>query len=89
MDHHNPLYDRIKLLPVEDMQQMIKDYEQFEKDGKIGDCLLRRTAQDFITENRMSSSAVVHLMKDFAFECLRFFYRISAFHTTSVLNTET
>lgn len=52
---------------------VINDYEQFEKDGFIDDSFLRRTANKMIAEYDLSSSFVVMLMKDIAFECYRHF----------------
>lgn len=58
--------EQVESWPYEVIEQCIKDYEQFEKDGYIGDCLLRSKAQSFELPINVSV-----LMKDIAFECYR------------------
>ena len=41
------LRDRIQALTKQNLQQLTEDYEQVERDGEIGDCYLRSTAEDF------------------------------------------
>lgn len=54
---------------TETLGQIIKDWEQFEKEGNIGDCELRRTAQ-FIM-GKLASSNITFWMKDVAFMTYR------------------
>ena len=49
--------------------QLISDYEKFEKDGMIGECLLRSTANTLMPGN----PNVVLWMREIAFECYRYY----------------
>jgi hypothetical protein len=55
-------------LDRETIIQLIRDYEQFERDGMIGDCELRRRANSFQT---VHLGNVVMFMERLAFEAYR------------------
>ena len=63
----NIIRSYISILPRKEVLSLIKDYEAFEQAGSIGDCALRRTAQDFTPPG----SSVVNMMRDVAFEAYR------------------
>lgn len=58
---------RIENLEIETIKQLIADYEQFERDGFIGDCELRKLATDGFFEN----ANVSIFMYQIVFECYR------------------
>jgi hypothetical protein len=66
--------DMVQVMPLGDIRQLILDWEQLERDGKIGDCLLRETARNFI--GAMSFIHLPSVMRDFAFEAYRFIAKV-------------
>ncbi len=58
-------------LTEDQMQQIISDWNRFEHDGFIGDCLLRKTAKEEIDKVGMEGSRVTTIMRDIAFEVFR------------------
>lgn len=64
----NMIRDYISILPQREVLRLIEDYEEFERAGSIGDCALRRTAQNFISP----CDSIVMAMRDVAFEAYRF-----------------
>ena len=70
------LSDRIRALTTDNLEQLIEDYEQFERDGAIGDCYLRSTAKEFAESLGIQVSGVLW-MDRVAFEAYReLFYRV-------------
>jgi len=70
------LRDRIQALTKQNLQQLIEDYEKFERDGAIGDCYLRSTAKEFAESLGIQVSGVLW-MDRVAFEAYReLFYRV-------------
>ena len=63
----NTIRAYISILPQHEVLRLIEDYETFERSGSIGDCALRRTAQDFLPPG----CSVVSMMRDVAFEAYR------------------
>jgi hypothetical protein len=61
-----------------DTQQIIHDWEQFEKNGHIGDCALRKLAQEYIEHKNMSAHYITLIMKDLTFEILLRHYKKSS-----------
>jgi hypothetical protein len=55
----------------EDLRLLICDYEEFEKNGQIGDCYLRTTAHKYMESVKMSGHNVVFIMEKIAFESFR------------------
>lgn len=64
------LSDRIRALTTDNLEQLIEDYEQFERDGAIGDCYLRSTAKEFAESLGIQVSSVLW-MDRVAFEAYR------------------
>jgi hypothetical protein len=58
-----------------DLWLIIKDYEQFEQDGVIGDCFLRTTANNLIEQVSVPSHNAVMVMERLAFEASMKFTR--------------
>lgn len=70
-----PLIDEfVVTLTDERRHQIITDYEQFEKEGVIGDCEMRRTAIELIDRVGGGQHRIVIWMRDLVFEVLRFYY---------------
>ncbi len=67
------LRDRIQALTKQNLQQLIEDYEKFERDGAIGDCYLRSTAKEFAESLGIQVSGVLW-MDRVAFEAYRELY---------------
>lgn len=67
------LRDIIQTLTKQNLQQLIEDYEQFERDGAIGDCYLRSTAKEFAESLGIQVSGVLW-MDRVAFEAYRELY---------------
>ena len=53
--------------------ECIANYEELEKEGAIGDCLLRTTAENYYKALGTYSNVVMN-MGTIAFECYRYFY---------------
>ena len=70
----NIIQEILSAMPLEDVEQLTVDFEQFEKDGFIGDCLLRKTAQN-LPLNGMQNANVAIFMYTIAFEAYRHLYR--------------
>jgi hypothetical protein len=60
--------DQIAKWPMERVNIVLAQWDDFERDGAIGDCDLRRAAQDM---NPSATSGVTTMMRDIAFECYR------------------
>ncbi|MCK9369267.1 hypothetical protein M0R04_04950 [Candidatus Dojkabacteria bacterium] len=54
-----------------DMKIILADYAQLEKDGYIGECLLRTKAEEW--ENEINYHSVVLIMRDLAFAAYKRF----------------
>ena len=63
----NKIKERIEKLSYDDVIRIIEDYEQFEKDGFIGDCLLRKTAEDIGVDGN-----IIFWMERVALEAYRY-----------------
>lgn len=63
----------IKGLTDEQRIQCIRDYEVLHKHGAIGECLLRRLAEDYMFAHGMTSISIVTVMDHMAQECYQFF----------------
>ena len=62
----------VEQLTDADKLAIIKGYEQFQKDGVIGDEPIRRFAVDFM-DSIQTTSNVVMWMQRLAFECYKYF----------------
>ena len=68
------LRDRIQALTKQNLQQLTKDYEKFERDGEIGDFYLRSTADDFLSGGPLTLGVQISpvlWMERIAFEAYR------------------
>jgi hypothetical protein len=67
------LHDHVANLERDIVLQIIRDYEQFERDGAIGDCHLRSIAHDLIESITKSTDtgSIVCWMERLAFEAYR------------------
>ena len=63
----------IKQFDEKTLAQFIDDYEQFEKDGFIGECSLRTAAQNLIKEFGAEQHNIAKWMELIAFETYRYF----------------
>lgn len=59
----------------EQCREIIANYEQFERDGMIGDCEIRRRADEYI-RGLGGYLSVVWFMKEIAFEVLLRMYHM-------------
>ena len=69
MTKKNVIQERLSDFSNAEIHQIISEYEQFEKDGFIGDTFLRTITEEFSEENY-----VIRCMQLFAFEAYRYFY---------------
>lgn len=65
----NAIRERLESMPRTYLVQLAEDFEQFEKDGFIGDCLLRKEAHSYSHEGVYLN--VVIVMNQVAFEAYR------------------
>lgn len=75
-DIMNFIQDKVHNMPLQDMVQLTKDYELFEKQGAIGDCLLRETARELIDEYGLTEGSIVLWMDKVAFEAYRYLAQV-------------
>lgn len=64
----NDIRKHIDSLMTSEIVSIVEDYEQFEREGMIGDCTLRRHAQMFTIPD---SGGIVTVMERVAFEAYR------------------
>lgn len=57
----------------DDFRAMIRDYEQFQADGVIGECVLRSKAQEWHGNLNLSGSNIVLTMQHLATESYKYF----------------
>ena len=69
----NNVAEYVQTLSDATKAQIIKDYEQFEKDGMIGDCDLRSHAHHIRSALKASDTGITTWMGILTFECLRHF----------------
>ena len=62
-------------LPDSQRMQLVFDHQQFERDGMIGDCELRRQAEKFMSDFG-DAGHVVLWMERLAFEAYRYYARL-------------
>ena len=67
----NPLKEFVNNLSDDEKIQIMKDYNQFEKDGFIGDSAIRTNARKLIRQLGANENMITMWMKDIAFECYR------------------
>lgn len=73
----NKVRQRIMVLTEFELLELVANFEQFEKDAMIGDCLLRREAER-LGESLAAAQYVVLWMNQLAFETYReLWYRAS------------
>lgn len=60
-------------LSREQMLQMVRDYNELEREGAVGECALRSFAREIRERSGGSSIGIVMLMRDIAFEIFRRF----------------
>ena len=68
----------IKQYSDDEKAQIVQDYEKFESQGFIDDCLLRTTAEKCIKDvfHGSESTSIVLVMDRIAFECYRYFAKL-------------
>src|SRR5574343_941344 len=69
----NMIQQRVRAMYDHALQSLIADFEQFEADGYIGDCTLRREAETIGAEVKDPHNVVIW-MKQVAFETYRELY---------------
>jgi hypothetical protein len=67
----NVLQQFVNNLSDEDRQQIIKDYDKFEHDGFIEDCILRTSTITLIRQLGANENMITLWMKELAFEIFR------------------
>ena len=65
------LQEKIQGLSTVDLKELISDYEQFEREASIGDCLLRSIAENIQEHLGISGLPAVLWMEKVAFEAYR------------------
>lgn len=79
---YKSIKEYVNTLDDEIILQIIKDYEQFESDGAIGDCALRSNAQEVGFNLGIGDHMIVFTMEKLAFECYRYFAQQNIKQTT-------
>lgn len=69
--------DYVATLPEETIHDIIRSYEQFEKDGVVGDEPIRIHARAFMEAKGIESHYISMWMTHIAMECYRYFYHKS------------
>jgi len=72
----NFIQNKVHNMPLQDMVQLTKDYELFEKQGSVGDCLLRETTEKLISESGLSEGSTALWMDRVAFEAYRYLAQV-------------
>jgi len=67
----SPVRSYVMILNDESLETLIREWEQFEIDGHIGDCYLRQCAKDILMSLSANPSMHVTWMKDLAMESYR------------------
>jgi hypothetical protein len=70
----NLLYDHVAKLDDDQRHQIILNFEEFEREGKIGDCLMRKEAIRYMDERGVSEYSIVYWMNQLVNACYRYFY---------------
>lgn len=65
----------VESLTDEQRRQIVADYDQFEQEGAIGDCVMRTCATQMLDAHGIGRERFVMWMRDLTFEVLRHFYR--------------
>lgn len=63
--------DAIARWPRERISIILSQWDDFERDGSIGECDLRHAAREMIELVGISNASVTTFMRDVAFECYR------------------
>jgi hypothetical protein len=61
----------VKELTFEELKEMFDNYRELERNGSIGDCLLRSKTEEFITENEFSGAHTIIWMDRLMKECYK------------------
>jgi hypothetical protein len=70
---YKTIKEYVETLNDEVILKIIKDYEQFESEGAIGDCALRSNAQEVGFNLGIGDHMIVCTMEKLTFECYRHF----------------
>lgn len=72
---NHPFYKIVDALDDTQKEQIVREYEQFKKDGQIGECLLRTTARNYLDLIAGSNAnyLITEFMEKFAMECYKYF----------------
>lgn len=73
-DMTNLIKETVESWSPDYIDQVICEYEDFEAEGKIGDCILREQARQLLSKNSFSTG-VVKMMTDIAMWCYRIRYQ--------------
>lgn len=60
----------VSQLPVNSIREIIKNYEELETEGAIGNCYLSTLVEKYLGD--MKTIGRVHIMRDFSYEAYRF-----------------
>lgn len=72
-----PVAEYVASLPEAEIHSIISSYEQFEKDGYIGDEPIRLHTRAFMESRGLEDHYVSMWMTQVAMECYRYFYHRS------------
>lgn len=70
---YKTIREYVETLNDEVLVEILRDYEQFESEGVIGDCALRSNAQKIADNIGIKNHMIVFIMEKLAFECYRHF----------------
>lgn len=70
---YKTIKEYVETLNDEVLIEILRDYEQFEAEGAIGDCALRSNAQEVGFNLGIGDHMIVFTMEKLAFECYRHF----------------
>jgi len=66
--------DYVENLTDEIRYQIIKDFEEFEKQGFIEECTLRSETEKYMKIANIQNYSIIIMMSFLAFECYRYYF---------------
>ena len=70
----NKIHELVQYMPYEQKHEIVSNYQELQEKACIGDCLLRKEAENLIEEKYGTS--VMFVMRDIYVATLEYFYKI-------------
>jgi hypothetical protein len=67
------MQEHIKSLSEETRLKIIEDYKEFEKNGVIGNCVLRKETNSYMETKSIPYHNIVIMMNEMASNCFRYY----------------